>query len=112
MLHGGDLTEAMAQYGGERSAWLDLSTGINPHSWPLPDVEPRFWKALPNKADEAALLLAARQAYNVPRGAGIVVYFECEDLDERFAALHQQGSASYAGCHTHTAGGAASGLPG
>ncbi len=27
----------------------------------------------------------------LPRGTGIVVYFECEDLDERFAALQQQG---------------------
>ena len=30
-------------------------------------------------------------ADQLPQGAGIVVYFECENLDERFAALQRQG---------------------
>ncbi len=71
MQHGGDLGEAMARYGGERADWLDLSTGINPHPYPLPAIAPRFWQALPNAADAAALLAAARIAYEVPDAAGI-----------------------------------------
>ena len=28
--HGGGLDAAIAQFGGKRADWLDLSTGINP----------------------------------------------------------------------------------
>ena len=34
--HGGGLDAAAAQYGGERSDWLDLSTGINPEYYRIP----------------------------------------------------------------------------
>ena len=38
MMHGGDLTDAIAQFGGTTESWLDLSTGINPRPWPAPLV--------------------------------------------------------------------------
>ncbi|MCP4822092.1 MAG: threonine-phosphate decarboxylase, partial [Shimia sp.] len=34
--HGGGIDAAVAQYGGTRDGWLDLSTGINPVPYPLP----------------------------------------------------------------------------
>ena len=72
MKHGGDLSEAMAQFGGAPDAWLDLSTGINPNLYPLPPLVNDAWQRLPSRTDEAALLAAARRAYAVPDDAGIV----------------------------------------
>jgi cobalamin biosynthesis protein CobC len=72
MKHGGDLSEAMARFGGGRANWLDLSTGINPHAYPLPAIDKRFFSALPNASDLDALLLAARRAYQVPDRVGII----------------------------------------
>jgi cobalamin biosynthetic protein CobC len=72
MKHGGDLTEAIARYGGTPRSWLDLSTGINPRPWPIPQVLPdSVWQRLPSRADAEALIAAARKTYGVPDGAGI-----------------------------------------
>jgi cobalamin biosynthetic protein CobC len=74
MKHGGDLSEAMARYGGPIEAWLDLSTGINPLPWPVPEeLLQASLHRLPSKADETALIEAARVAYRVPTGADIAV---------------------------------------
>ena len=72
MKHGGDLGEAMARFGGAPDAWLDLSTGINPKPYPLPSLPDDLWRRLPSRADETALLAAARRAYVVPDDVGIV----------------------------------------
>ncbi|WP_375458260.1 threonine-phosphate decarboxylase CobD [uncultured Enterovirga sp.] len=73
MIHGGDLTEAMARHGAGDPPWLDLSTGINPHPWPVPEALARQgWERLPSAPDAESLLGAARAAYRVPDEAGIV----------------------------------------
>ncbi|QDM18145.1 threonine-phosphate decarboxylase [Tardiphaga sp. vice352] len=72
MNHGGDLTEAMARYGGEAADWLDLSTGINPWAYPFGDIADAAWRRLPSQADGQALLAAARHAYRVPDGVDLV----------------------------------------
>jgi cobalamin biosynthetic protein CobC len=73
MKHGGDLTEAMARYGGSPQMWLDLSTGVNPWPWPIPaDMPGALWQRLPSRADEENLIAAAREAYAVPAGAEVV----------------------------------------
>lgn len=66
--HGGDLGEAAAT---GNAIWLDLSTGINPHSYPAAN-DASALHALPQRADEARLQAAARAAYRVPDGAGLV----------------------------------------
>ena len=63
----------MARHGGARRDWLDLSTGINPTSWPVPALPQGLWHRLPEAADEAAAIDAARAAYGAPAAAGIVV---------------------------------------
>jgi len=45
--HGGNLDQAMAEYGHRRPDWLDLSTGINPHPFPVPPIPPARWHRLP-----------------------------------------------------------------
>jgi cobalamin biosynthetic protein CobC len=72
MNHGGDLTEAMARYGGEAADWLDLSTGINPWAYPFDQIAAAAWRRLPSQADGQALLAVARHAYRVPDGVDLV----------------------------------------
>lgn len=73
MKHGGDLGQAMERYGGSQDDWLDLSTGINPHSYPLPQtLSSATWTALPSKCAEEHLLGAARAAYGIPDHLGLV----------------------------------------
>ena len=61
--HGGNLDLAQQRFGGRLEDWIDLSTGINRHPYPLPKLEPRHWGALPSRADIAQLQEAARLAY-------------------------------------------------
>ena len=61
--HGGNLDVARQRFGGAADDWIDLSTGINRQPYPLADVEPRQWSALPSRSDIESLHHAARQAY-------------------------------------------------
>jgi len=70
--HGGGLDAAVAQYGGARSDWLDLSTGINPVPYPIGEIDSEAWTALPDQDAMDRLLAAARAFWNVPVGADIV----------------------------------------
>ena len=63
MDHGGNLDLAQQRFGGRLEDWIDLSTGINRQPYPLPQLEPRRWGALPSRADIAQLHEAARLAY-------------------------------------------------
>lgn len=70
--HGGGIDAAILRWGGQRSDWLDLSTGINPRPYPLPDLPPDAWTALPDRAAFAALDAAARHFWRVPPDAALV----------------------------------------
>ncbi|RMG31871.1 MAG: threonine-phosphate decarboxylase [Gammaproteobacteria bacterium] len=59
--HGGRIREAARHYGIPPEAWLDLSTGINPHGWAAPAVPAETWHALPEEGD--GLVAAARACY-------------------------------------------------
>jgi cobalamin biosynthesis protein CobC len=61
--HGGNLDVARARFGGELKDWIDLSTGINRQPYPIPELSPHHWNALPSRAEIAALHAAARLAY-------------------------------------------------
>ncbi|MGM0594625.1 MAG: threonine-phosphate decarboxylase CobD [Pseudomonadota bacterium] len=58
--HGGRLREAAGRYGIPLEQWLDLSTGINPHAWPVPPLPVESWQRLPEQGDG---LEAAATAY-------------------------------------------------
>jgi len=57
--HGGNLREAAARYGIAREDWIDLSTGINPHGYPVPPIDPRAWIRLPDDNDDLEAIAAA-----------------------------------------------------
>jgi len=70
--HGGGLDAAVAAYGGTRSEWLDLSTGINPVPYPVGEISADAWESLPDLAAQNRLTAAARTFWNVPQEAQIV----------------------------------------
>ncbi len=59
--HGGNLSAAVAQYKIPLEHWLDLSTGINPCHYPMPEIPAHLWRNLPN--DEDGLIATAAQYY-------------------------------------------------
>lgn len=85
--HGGGVDAAASQYGGERSGWIDLSTGINPRAYPLGAIAPQDWTALPDTAAMARLETAARQFWAVPEGAAILPAPGASALIARLPAL-------------------------
>ena len=45
--HGGALKAAADHFNIPLEQWLDLSTGINPSSWPVPEIPSSVWQRLP-----------------------------------------------------------------
>ena len=70
--HGGNINLAQSRFPHAPRPWLDLSTGINPVSYPVGDISPHAWSRLPEPAELAALEAAARTAYGATGPAGIV----------------------------------------
>lgn len=70
--HGGGLDAALAKFGGARADWLDLSTGINPTPYPVPDVPASVWAELPDDAAMLSLQQAARTFWALPDEIEIV----------------------------------------
>jgi cobalamin biosynthesis protein CobC len=66
--HGGALEVARQLAPGAPEPWIDLSTGINPHAYPLPDLEPEAWSRLPESGALARLEDAAARRYGVAAG--------------------------------------------
>jgi cobalamin biosynthetic protein CobC len=98
MKHGGDLTQAMAQYGGTPELWLDLSTGINPRPWPIPAMlSDASWQRLPSRADQEALIAAARMAYHVPAGVEIAAASGTQALIQWLPYLATPGAVAVMG---------------
>ncbi len=66
--HGGDLGAARAAYPSAPEPWIDLSTGINALSYPLPPLDRALWTALPEPGGITGLEAAASLAYGtVPK---------------------------------------------
>lgn len=70
--HGGRIDAAAIEYGGNRDDWLDLSTGINPVPYSIPELDNQSWAALPDELANQRLLSAARRFWNVPDQAAII----------------------------------------
>lgn len=63
--HGGNLRDAVRHFGRPLEDWLDLSTGINPHFYPAPQLAANAWHRLPEYSD--ALVAAAQSYYRAPQ---------------------------------------------
>jgi cobalamin biosynthesis protein CobC len=63
--HGGALEVARRLAPDAPEPWIDLSTGVNPHAYPLPDLEPAAWSRLPEREALAKLEAGAAYRYGV-----------------------------------------------
>ncbi|MEP2979564.1 MAG: threonine-phosphate decarboxylase CobD [Lentilitoribacter sp.] len=61
--HGGNLERAIQTYGGSRSDWIDISTGISPFIAPIPDLDLSSWHRLPERAVVSELAEIAKKYY-------------------------------------------------
>ncbi len=61
--HGGNLEKAIKIYGGERSEWIDISTGISPFSAPIPELSLESWQRLPEPSSLSELAHIAQRYY-------------------------------------------------
>lgn len=97
MQHGGDISGARAGYGEPVGGWLDLSTGINPIAYPFAQPDARYWRRLPQVADEVALLDAARTAYGVPAGCAICTAPGTQSLIQLIPRLRPKANVAIVG---------------
>ncbi|MGR3662528.1 MAG: threonine-phosphate decarboxylase [Paracoccaceae bacterium] len=95
--HGGGLDAAIAEYGGGRADWLDLSTGINPSPYPIPAISAAAWQDLPDQSASGRLETTARAFWNIPVGAAILAAPGASALIARIPTL-----APAAAVHIHT----------
>jgi cobalamin biosynthetic protein CobC len=61
--HGGDLAAVRLRFPGAPEPWIDLSTGINPHAYRVPEIDAAHWHRLPQTSGARATLLAAAARY-------------------------------------------------
>ena len=61
LVHGGRLKQMAELYQIPTKKWLDLSTGISPTSYPIPEIPQVIWQQLPQPSK--SLLEAARRYY-------------------------------------------------
>lgn len=71
LAHGGRLDAAIAEYGGSPADWLDLSTGINQDSYPVPALDPSIWHRLPDDGAFETARVAFRKSCDVAEDASI-----------------------------------------
>ncbi|HLH99015.1 MAG TPA: threonine-phosphate decarboxylase CobD [Xanthobacteraceae bacterium] len=63
--HGGDLGAARSQFPGAPEPFIDLSTGINPHSYPIPQLAADLFTRLPEPKALDRVANAAAAAYGI-----------------------------------------------
>jgi len=72
LVHGGDLDAARKLFPGAPEPFIDLSTGINPHPYPIPDIWPEDFARLPDADSLKRLTRHAATAYAAPSEDNVV----------------------------------------
>jgi cobalamin biosynthesis protein CobC len=70
--HGGGLAAARRLFTDAPEPFIDLSTGINPYSYPLPQLPPSLFRHLPDPEALAAVAAIAAQTYGGPSPSHVV----------------------------------------
>jgi cobalamin biosynthetic protein CobC len=95
--HGGSLGRARALFPHASEPWVDLSTGISPHSYPLFDLPATALTRLPEPARAAELAAAAAMAYGAPSAAYVASAPGTQILLPRVYSLVRPGVAKVLG---------------
>lgn len=91
--HGGDLEAARAVFPGAPGPFLDLSTGINPNPYQLPQLPEATFAKLPQPSDTLSLAAAAAQAYGAPSHRHVAAASGTQILLTQLARLVPPGPA-------------------
>lgn len=94
LLHGGGLAAARRLFADAPQPFIDLSTGINPYSYPLPPLLPDLFTRLPDPAALAQVATVAAQSYGAPSPAHVVPAPGTQILLPLTAALLGPGRAA------------------
>ena len=95
--HGGDLGAARLLFPGAPEPFIDLSTGINPYPYPIPQLSPDLFTRLPEAAALDRLAAIAARAYGAPSAAHVVPAPGTQILLPLVAALVRPGRAAVLG---------------
>lgn len=98
--HGGNISAAAQRFGIPEERWIDLSTGISPWCWPVPDVPQHVWQTLPYPDNQLESLAAqyygcdAAAILAVP-GSQYALQYTPGLLPRGLVALPQRGYAEH-----------------
>jgi cobalamin biosynthetic protein CobC len=91
--HGGSLGRARSLFPHALQPWIDLSTGINPHSYPLFDLPATALTRLPEPARARDLAKVAAEAYGAPSQRHVALAPGTQILLPRVFSLVKPGRA-------------------
>jgi cobalamin biosynthesis protein CobC len=94
LAHGGDMAAARQMFPNAPEPFIDLSTGINPHPYPLPALPPEIFSRLPDRASVRRLATIAAQCYGAPSADHAVPAPGTQILLPQVAALARPGCAA------------------
>ena len=94
LAHGGELAAARRLFPGAPEPFIDLSTGINPHPYPVPALQNEIFARLPDRAGIRELAAVAAQAYGAPSPAHVAAAPGTQILLPHVAALVAPGLAA------------------
>lgn len=95
--HGGDLDAARKLFPGAPEPFVDLSTAINPHPYPIPHASPEDFARLPDAESLKRLTGNAATAYAAPSEANVVPAAGSQILMTLVAGLVPPGRAAILG---------------
>ena len=95
--HGGALEVARRLAPGAPEPWIDLSTGINPHPYPLPDLALEAWSRLPESGALAKLEAAAAGRYGAAAAENVVAGPGSQALIQALARIIPRGAVGVLG---------------
>lgn len=97
LAHGGNLGAARQLFPGAAEPFVDLSTGINPHAYPVPQLSAEVFTRLPEPAAASRLSAIAAKAYGAPSPVHVVAAPGTQILLPLVAALVPPGRAAVLG---------------
>jgi cobalamin biosynthetic protein CobC len=97
LAHGGNLAAARAMFANATEPFIDLSTGINPYPYPVPEIPPDRFFRLPDEASIGRLAEIAAQSYGAPSKDHVVPAPGTQILLPQVAMLVAPGHAAILG---------------